>query len=49
MLLEFPNYWVLINAFWIRLDLSDIDIWDIDLSDRDLDFLDTDIPSKHSQ
>ena len=41
------NYWVLINAFWIRLDLSDIDIWDIDLSDTDLDLLDKDIPSKH--
>ena len=52
MLLEFQNemninYWVLINAFWIRLDLSDIDMWDIDLSDTDLDFSDTDIPSKH--
>ena len=41
------NYWVLINAFWIRLDLSDIDIWDIDLSDTDLDLLDKDIHSKH--
>ena len=44
---EYWNYWVLINAFWIRLDLSDIDIWDIDLSDTDLDLLDKDIPSKH--
>ena len=32
------NYWVLINAFWIRFDLSNIDMWDIDLSDTDLDF-----------
>ena len=47
--MRYHNYWVLINAFWIRLDLSDIDIRDIDLSDTDLDFLDTDIPSKHSQ
>ena len=46
---EYHNYWVLINAFWIRLDLSDIDMWDMDLSDTDLDFLDTDTPTKHSQ
>ena len=44
---EYWNYWVLINAFWIRLDLSDIDMWDVDLSDTDLDLLDKDIPSKH--
>ena len=44
---KYWNYWVLINTFWIRLDLSAIDMWDIDLSDIDLDLLDKDIPSKH--
>ena len=44
---EYHNYWVLINAFWIHLDLSDIDMWDMDLSDTDLDLLDADISSKH--
>ena len=41
---EYWNYCVLINAFWIRLDLSDIGIWYIDLSGTDLDSLDKDIP-----
>ena len=44
---KYWNYWVLINTFWIRLDLSAIDMWDIDLSDIDLDLLDKDIPNKH--
>ena len=48
MLLEFQNEVnIIINASWIHLELSDIDMWDIDLWDRDLDFLDTDISSKH--
>ena len=44
---EYHNDWVLLNAFWIRLGLSDRDTRDIDLSGTDLDFLNTDIPSKH--
>ena len=44
---EYQNYWVVINAFWIRLYFSDLDMWGIDLSDTDIDLLDTDIHSKH--